>query len=132
VKPSPFFRPQVISYAEDCFECRRVLMLHYFGERHFSRSHCGATCDNCERAAVAGAPTVQEMDVSALARAAVGAVGGAGNRARLTLAMLVDCLKGCATERGGLGVRREGASGRSQETGKGRMGVAPRPSAGYA
>ena len=40
---------QVVTYAEDEFECRRVSMLSYFGEKNFDRSQCRGTCDNCAK-----------------------------------------------------------------------------------
>ncbi|KAL1523381.1 hypothetical protein AB1Y20_018324 [Prymnesium parvum] len=77
---------QMVSYAEDEFECRRKLMLSYFNE-NFRPSHCGLTCDNC-RSGVKAKPE----DVSAVGIAALRLVEG--SRARLTLAMVIDALKG--------------------------------------
>ena len=91
----PRWPPQVISYAEDEFECRRVLMLQYFGERDFQKRECRNTCDNCKRQAASGR-VVTETDVTPIALAALDALGG---RQKLTLNMLVDCLKGCAQQR---------------------------------
>lgn len=37
----------VIQYCENRIDCRRTLILHYFGEV-FDRRDCRKTCDNCE------------------------------------------------------------------------------------
>lgn len=39
----------VIQYCENRIDCRRTLILHYFGEV-FDRKDCQKTCDNCESA----------------------------------------------------------------------------------
>eukprot|EP00966_Prymnesium_polylepis_P189528 4391710-Prymnesium_polylepis.1 len=56
---------QMVSYADDEFACRRVLMLGYFNER-FDPKQCEQTCDNC-RAGVKASP----VDVSRVGCAAV-------------------------------------------------------------
>ncbi len=40
---------EVLQYCENKVDCRRQLVLQYFGER-FDKSQCNRTCDNCERA----------------------------------------------------------------------------------
>lgn len=39
---------EVIQFCENQVDCRRQLVLHYFGER-FDKSQCHRTCDNCEK-----------------------------------------------------------------------------------
>jgi superfamily II DNA helicase RecQ len=43
-----------INYAESSVECRRVLIMHHFGELSFTAAHCRRTCDVCEANAAAG------------------------------------------------------------------------------
>ena len=50
---------RMVDYCENSAECRRTLMLEYFGER-FERKECGGTCDNCAR----GLYQMEEKDVS--------------------------------------------------------------------
>ena len=38
-----------VAFCEERVECRRVLLLTYFGERGFTKERCGATCDVCLR-----------------------------------------------------------------------------------
>ncbi|KAF0288588.1 Bloom syndrome [Amphibalanus amphitrite] len=61
----------MVRYAENLTDCRRALVLHYFGER-FDRAACRASpataCDNCRRQGGAG----QRQDVTSLARDVVG------------------------------------------------------------
>ena len=83
---------QMVSYAENEFECRRVQMLAYFGEV-FNISMCKGTCDNCMSKRCS---TCEQRDVSDLGRAAVALLGAA--RCHVTLAMAVDALKGAETK----------------------------------
>lgn len=39
---------EVIQYCENKVDCRRQMVLQYFGEK-FDKSECNRTCDNCER-----------------------------------------------------------------------------------
>ena len=43
---------RVVQYCENCTDCRRAQLLHYFGETNFDSSDCAANqntiCDNCE------------------------------------------------------------------------------------
>lgn len=36
-----------INYAESTVECRRLLIMHHFGEASFSADLCRGTCDVC-------------------------------------------------------------------------------------
>lgn len=36
-----------INYAESQIECRRVLLMHHFGETSFTAAQCKGTCDAC-------------------------------------------------------------------------------------
>ena len=45
----------MVSFCVNCSDCRREMLLHYFGEK-FPAEMCGGTCDNCERTG----PVVEE------------------------------------------------------------------------
>ena len=45
----PFGPHLQVAFCEEQVECRRVLLLSYFGERGFSKERCAATCDICLR-----------------------------------------------------------------------------------
>lgn len=79
---------QMISYAENEFECRRAQMLSYFHER-FDSSLCKGTCDNC---LAKRGESCEQRDVSELGRSVLQLVGASW--APLTLGMAVDALKG--------------------------------------
>ncbi|XP_043223484.1 Bloom syndrome protein homolog [Amphibalanus amphitrite] len=86
----------MVRYAENLTDCRRALVLHYFGER-FDRAACRASpataCDNCRRQGGAG----QRQDVTSLARDVVGALSEIRARTyggNFTQQQLVDLLKG--------------------------------------
>jgi len=38
-----------VAYCEEQVECRRVILLAYFGEKGFSAARCNGTCDICKR-----------------------------------------------------------------------------------
>ena len=80
---------QMISYAENSFECRRKLMLHYFHET-FDAASCKRTCDNC----ASGRCAACEMrDMSEVGRGVLALVYA--SRAKVSLTMAVDAAKGC-------------------------------------
>ena len=87
----------MVSYAENDTDCRRSLVLHYFGER-FDRAACRASpataCDNCRR----GADTAAErQDVTSLARDIVNTVREICGRTyggNFTQKQMADILKG--------------------------------------
>lgn len=37
-----------VAYCEELQECRRVMIMNYFGERDFSSARCHNTCDICQ------------------------------------------------------------------------------------
>jgi superfamily II DNA helicase RecQ len=54
-----------INYAESTTECRRMLLMHHFGEPNFTPAKCGGTCDVC----ASGAPdSVEPQDLTAQAQ----------------------------------------------------------------
>jgi superfamily II DNA helicase RecQ len=64
-----------INYAESTSICRRVHIMHHFGERSFTAAQCRKTCDICSRPEGAN---VEEVDVTATAAELVRLVGGLG------------------------------------------------------
>jgi bloom syndrome protein len=83
------FLLQVLSYGENEFECRRVMMLAYFHER-FDKKQCNLRCDNCRNK-----QKTEERDVTQHGKAMLSIIGA--SRSRLTLAMAVEALKGART-----------------------------------
>ena len=61
----------IVSYCENCYECRRVLQMHYFGETRFSAESCKKTCDNCWSGKTGSS---EERDVTTEAKAYVNIV----------------------------------------------------------
>ena len=84
---------QMVSYAENQFECRRKLMLRYFQE-DFDPAQCHKTCDNCKARGGDGCGA-ERVDRAPLACKVLALLDQ--TRAKLTLGMLVDALKGSAT-----------------------------------
>ena len=81
---------QMISYAENEFECRRKLMLAYFHEA-FDIMQCKGTCDNC------GSGRCHESkDVTAIGCGILQMIGGV--RARVSLGVIIDAAKGSKTK----------------------------------
>lgn len=37
-----------VAFCEEKVECRRVILLSYFGERGFVKADCRSTCDVCQ------------------------------------------------------------------------------------
>ena len=80
---------QMVSYAENQFECRRKLMLRYFQE-DFDPAQCHKTCDNCKARGGDGCGA-ERVDRAPLACKVLALLDQ--TRAKLTLGMLVDALK---------------------------------------
>eukprot|EP00298_Acanthocystis_sp_HF-20_P001085 c11481_g1_i2.p1 GENE.c11481_g1_i2~~c11481_g1_i2.p1 ORF type:complete len:166 (+),score=63.40 c11481_g1_i2:28-498(+) len=80
---------QVMAYCENDIDCRRVLIMSYFGER-FKQSDCKRYCDNCCRTANF---QFEERDMSDYARTVIRAVNSAYMK-QVTLNMITDMLKG--------------------------------------
>lgn len=77
----------MVQYCENRTDCRRVQVLHYFGES-FSREECGGTCDNCKSDAV-----FKTMDFTPQAQAALKIVQTMQG-SHVTLLHCMDILRG--------------------------------------
>ncbi|PIA13075.1 ATP-dependent DNA helicase [Coemansia reversa NRRL 1564] len=87
---------QVIQFCENDTDCRRQLVLSYFGEQ-FDAEQCHRTCDNCRTRQ--SAPRV-EVDLTGEARALIETVQLLGEkRMSTTLLQLIDILKGSRNRR---------------------------------
>lgn len=78
---------RIVQYCENRTDCRRVQVLHYFGES-FSKEECGGTCDNCKSDAV-----FKTMDFTTQAQAALKIVHNVQS-SHVTLLHCVDILRG--------------------------------------
>jgi bloom syndrome protein len=78
---------RIVQYCENRTDCRRVQVLHYFGES-FSKEECGGTCDNCKSDAV-----FKTMDFTPQAQAALKIVKKVQD-SHVTLLHCVDVLRG--------------------------------------
>lgn len=51
----PYLLPMLqINFAESSLECRRMLIMRWFGENDFTPEQCGRRCDVCKSNAAAG------------------------------------------------------------------------------
>ncbi|RMZ53309.1 hypothetical protein APUTEX25_004797 [Auxenochlorella protothecoides] len=91
----------MVAYCEEQVECRRVLMLHHFGEHSFDKSKCGGTCDNCARSATQSYVYEDQSEAAAKVLEASRAVGPA------SMSLLVDTVRGANTA----AIRRAGLVG---------------------
>ncbi|KAL6770462.1 RECQ4 [Auxenochlorella protothecoides x Auxenochlorella symbiontica] len=91
----------MVAYCEEQVECRRVLMLHHFGEHSFDKSKCGGTCDNCARSATQSYVYEDQSEAAAKVLEASRAVGPA------SMSLLVDMVRGANTA----AIRRAGLVG---------------------
>ena len=78
---------RIVQYCENRTDCRRVQVLHYFGES-FSKEECGGTCDNCKSGAV-----FKTIDFTPQAQAALKVVHSVQG-SHVTLLHCVDILRG--------------------------------------
>ena len=81
----------VIQYCENKVDCRRVLVLQYFGEK-FDKTECNRTCDNCERTT-----KVTIIDRTAYALKALKLAQNIDDR--YTLNSLLDAFRGSAAKK---------------------------------
>lgn len=81
----------VIQYCENRIDCRRTLILHYFGEA-FDRKDCRKTCDNCE-----SQKEVITRDFTEAAKDLLGLLQSM--RGKITLIQLVDVFRGSSSKR---------------------------------
>lgn len=90
---------QMIMFCENRTECRRVLLLQYFGER-FDPSVCRGTCDVCKLMQETGGfdGTVKKVDVTEVAKEAVKLVQKL-EKDNVTLSYCVDILRGSKVQK---------------------------------
>jgi bloom syndrome protein len=81
---------RIVQYCENRSDCRRVQVLHYFGES-FLKEECGGTCDNCKSDAV-----FKTEDFTPQAQAALKIVHNVQD-SHVTLLHCVEILRGVAT-----------------------------------
>lgn len=84
---------QVIQFCENRIDCRRQMVLQYFGETFDSRQ-CNKTCDNCENRA-----DVSLVDRSKDAKAVLALLNSLGPRERITLVQLIDVFRGSGSKK---------------------------------
>lgn len=78
----------VIRYCDNKTDCRRVLVLHHFGE-HFNRKLCKKTCDNCQR------DIKESRDYTKEAKELASIV----KSTKVSLCQLIDCYRGMANKK---------------------------------
>lgn len=86
----------VVNFCENMVDCRRSVILNYFGE-HFTREQClqneATACDNCKRT-----DKYKIMNVTDIGKKMVNAVREfCGGRNRFTVLQMVDVFKGANT-----------------------------------
>ncbi|KAI7826800.1 P-loop containing nucleoside triphosphate hydrolase protein [Kickxella alabastrina] len=87
---------QVVQFCENITDCRRQLVLSYFGEQ-FSGAQCNKTCDNCRKRADVQVP---DADLTSEASALVDSVQLlASQKSNTTLLQLIDIFKGSKAKR---------------------------------
>lgn len=81
----------IIQYCENRIDCRRTLILHYFGET-FDRAQCNRSCDNCETN-----QGVVKKDVTSLACDLLRLRNGINEK--VTLLQLIDIFRGSTAKK---------------------------------
>lgn len=82
---------EVIQYCENKIDCRRHLILRYFGE-NFDRALCAKSCDNCE-----SQKTVKSVDMTASAKEVYGLMRNIHDQ--ITLNHIIDIYRGSGAKR---------------------------------
>lgn len=80
---------RMVQYCMNELDCRRVQVLHYFGDTGFTKEDCHKTCDNCR----AGRDVVVQ-DVTAYAQDAVRLVQSMERDKGVTILYAVDVFRG--------------------------------------
>lgn len=87
----------VVNFCENYVDCRRAVILNYFGE-HFTRQQClqneKTACDNCLRT-----EKYKNMDATEISKKIVSAVQELCERGRFTVLQMVDVFKGAETKK---------------------------------
>lgn len=84
---------EVVQFCENRIDCRRQLVLQYFGE-NFDPLQCNKTCDNCENRS-----EVRMVDRSNEAKAVIGLLHGLGSGEKITLVQLIDVFRGSGAKK---------------------------------
>ena len=88
---------KMVTYCENCIDCRRTMQLAYFGE-HFDKAQCHGTCDNCQNT-----QDIVTQDYTPLGRAIVRLVDAmvpADTLATFVLEVLRGARTGRTTDKG--------------------------------
>lgn len=83
----------MITFCENNTDCRRTLMLRYFGE-NFDQLDCHGTCDNCR-----DSRPVISMEVSQLSRQIAQAVESVGNGNGTSMSILIALIRGSSQKK---------------------------------
>lgn len=87
----------VVNFCENMVDCRRAVILNYFGE-HFTRQQClqneKTACDNCKRT-----EKYKVLNVTEISKKIVNGVRELCSNSRNTVLQLVDVFKGAQTKK---------------------------------
>eukprot|EP00835_Amoeboradix_gromovi_P000173 NODE_6_length_48303_cov_0.387022.p5 type:complete len:800 gc:universal NODE_6_length_48303_cov_0.387022:40846-43245(+) len=84
---------QMISYCDNKIECRRSIILHYFGEK-FDPADCNGTCDNCNNKTKYVA-----TDVTEIAKDCLNIVDQITSNGKYTLIYCADLVRGSRSKK---------------------------------